>query len=290
MEYYCYFNNVFTGIAFRNYDAEFKRYHKLVLSSMKEFGFGSRSQLESRILEEVTELIKHFRNADEQAFDPTELIILSSSNVPINMMFGRRSDYKDGMTEAIYQMKRYVDAIDAAVNLFPVLRFFPPHSKRFKELLDSLQKVLEALGKEVDLSFNDKDTDCFVRRYIEKEGLNYDREQLMYTLRDFLGGSTDTTATTLLWFFIFIANNPKVAERLQVDIDSVVPRGRLPTTDDQQSLPYVEATILELQRHKAALPLAIPHMTLHDTEVLGYFIPADTMVRGVGLFCILLLR
>ena len=43
-------------------------------------------------------------------------------------------------------------------------------------------------------------------------------------------------------------------------------------------LPYVEATILELLRFKTVVPLAMPHQTLRNTEVGGYFIPAETMV------------
>jgi len=42
-------------------------------------------------------------------------------------------------------------------------------------------------------------------------------------------------------------------------------------------MPYMEATILEVMRYKTMLPFAI-HSTLQDTEVGGYFVPADTMV------------
>jgi len=44
------------------------------------------------------------------------------------------------------------------------------------------------------------------------------------------------------------------------------------------SLPYVEATILELMRYKTVVPFAILHCTLKDTEVGGYFVPAKTIV------------
>jgi len=44
------------------------------------------------------------------------------------------------------------------------------------------------------------------------------------------------------------------------------------------SLPYVEATILELHRYKTLVLFAVPHQTLKDTEVDGYFIPAGTTV------------
>ena len=44
-------------------------------------------------------------------------------------------------------------------------------------------------------------------------------------------------------------------------------------------LPYVEATILELMRYKTLAPFAVPHRTMKDTEVGGYFVPAGATVR-----------
>ena len=44
------------------------------------------------------------------------------------------------------------------------------------------------------------------------------------------------------------------------------------------SLPYVEATILELMRYKTVVPFSDLHCTLNDTEVGGYFVPGGTTV------------
>ena len=44
------------------------------------------------------------------------------------------------------------------------------------------------------------------------------------------------------------------------------------------SLPHVEATILELLRYKTTAPFSMTHRTTKYTEVGGYFIPGRTTV------------
>jgi len=48
--------------------------------------------------------------------------------------------------------------------------------------------------------------------------------------------------------------------------------------DDEKNLPYTQATILELMRCRTIACLALPHYTLKDTTVGGYYIPANTTV------------
>jgi cytochrome P450 len=43
-------------------------------------------------------------------------------------------------------------------------------------------------------------------------------------------------------------------------------------------LSYVEAAILEIMRYKTLVPLGVPHFTMCDTEVGGYFIPKGALV------------
>ena len=69
---------------------------------------------------------------------------------------------------------------------------------------------------------------------------------------------------------------------LQRDIDAVVPRDRLPSLADKSKLPYIEATICEVMRRWTVIPLGIPHSTVCDTEVGGYFVSAGTNVRSAN--------
>lgn len=56
-----------------------------------------------------------------------------------------------------------------------------------------------------------------------------------------------------------------VSGNVQREIDAVVGRGRLPSLTDKGTLPYTEATIMEVQRMSVVVPLAIPHMTSRTT-------------------------
>lgn len=54
-------------------------------------------------------------------------------------------------------------------------------------------------------------------------------------------------------------------EKVQREIDAVVGRSRLPSLTDKGTLPYTEATIMEVQRMAVVVPLAIPHMASKTT-------------------------
>lgn len=266
------------GIGYKDYGEEFKRYQRLTISIMKEFGCGSKSILETRILMEVTEITDHFLKLSGAPFDPKEIVILSSSNVPINILLGRRTEYIDGMNETCRQMYLFIRNLDPVLDLFPILRFIPPHSTKLKALRGIVKALLRAIEDEIDDSLKDGADDCFVRRYVDREGPSYDRLQLVFTLRDLIGASVDTTSATLLWAFIFLANNPLTMQKVQREIDAVIARDSLPNVDHEKLMPFTQATILEILRHRPVVPMCVPHLTQHDTQVQDYFVPADTVV------------
>lgn len=47
---------------------------------------------------------------------------------------------------------------------------------------------------------------------------------------------------------------PSVQEKARLEIDRVVGDGRLPTSDDQQDMPYLHAVVLETLRWNPVLP------------------------------------
>lgn len=90
---------------------------------------------------------------------------------------------------------------------------------------------------------------------------------------------------------------PEVQRKAQAEVDSIVGKDRLPSFQDRESLPYVEAVVKELYRWLPIVPLgtleayqrikpetdtlylAVPHRAMQDNVYKGYYIPKDSLVN-----------
>ncbi|KAH8111079.1 cytochrome P450 [Phellopilus nigrolimitatus] len=89
---------------------------------------------------------------------------------------------------------------------------------------------------------------------------------------------SDSNASPALTFILQAVLNPEMQKRGQEEIDAVVGRDTLPTFDDRENLPYVNAICKECLRWEALVPLGTAHSTDVDDHYNGYFIPAGTVV------------
>jgi cytochrome P450 len=106
----------------------------------------------------------------------------------------------------------------------------------------------------------------------QKEDLIMDCAAVMY------GAATDSTSSTLRTFFALMALHPAVAQRAQAEIDGVTEQERLPTFDDWDRLPYINAIILEVLRYNTVTPLGLPHGVAQDDVYNGMLLPKGSMV------------
>lgn len=143
--------------------------------------------------------------------------------------------------------------------------------KIYKHIRGYLNEHKASLDKENPRDFTDM---MLINQ--EKHGLtDMDVEVIMW---DVMAGGIDTSATTLEWFFYIMCNYPETQRKIQEELDRVIGPNRLPTWEDKDNLPYLNAAILELMRWKHFAPFGLPHMTLEATEVGGYNIPAGAQV------------
>ena len=103
---------------------------------------------------------------------------------------------------------------------------------------------------------------------------------MIYLIGDLLFGGTETITNTLTWSIIYLLHYPDVMRKVQEEIDKVLGRNGIPSMMDKQKMPYVEATVMEIQRMADVSPLAVPHSGLEDVELRGYTIPKGTTVMS----------
>ena len=100
--------------------------------------------------------------------------------------------------------------------------------------------------------------------------------QLVYSLSDLFVGGTETTSTAIRWAILFLLHHPGVQNTIQQELDKVIGQSRLPSLDDRNSLPYVEAFLAEVLRLGNLTPLSLQHSNERDAVVNGMFIPAGS--------------
>ncbi|KAJ3507384.1 hypothetical protein NLJ89_g6331 [Agrocybe chaxingu] len=111
----------------------------------------------------------------------------------------------------------------------------------------------------------------------EKEEFEFD---LKWAANSMYSGSIDTTITTISHFLLAMLAHPGAQSRAQAEIDSVVGGERLPSFEDRERLPFVEAVYREVLRWGVPVPLNLPHRLMEDDVYKGMFIPKGSMVFG----------
>ena len=71
---------------------------------------------------------------------------------------------------------------------------------------------------------------------------------------------------------------PEVQANAQREIDGVTNGKRLPSFDDRERLPYINALVKEITRWNTVAPVGFPHAASEDTEYNGYFIPKGAAI------------
>ncbi|KAG0699338.1 Cytochrome P450 2L1 [Chionoecetes opilio] len=103
---------------------------------------------------------------------------------------------------------------------------------------------------------------------------------LAFLLIDLFFAGSETTTSTLTWLLYYLATHPRVQDKLQAEIDLVLPEGQQATLDDKPRLPYTEAVFHETLRKSALLPIGLQHVAEKDTTVGGHFIPKGAVLNG----------
>ncbi|TFK88359.1 cytochrome P450 [Polyporus arcularius HHB13444] len=178
-----------------------------------------------------------------------------------------------------------VDKYPALLNLPRFLQWFRRDGDKayaraeslFTELLADVKNRVEAgTAKE-----------CMATRGLrDQQSLGFSDLELAFALNAPFGAGIDTTSAALEIALCAMLHSPGSVRKAQEELDRVVGRERLPTFDDERSLPYLEAFIAEVYRWHPVAPLAVPHSVTTDDMYEGNLIPKGATVIG-NLYTIL---
>lgn len=113
----------------------------------------------------------------------------------------------------------------------------------------------------------------------ESDNISEDDEQIIiWTAASLYGAAADTTVIALTAFTLAMILFPEVQSKAQEEIDHVIGTNRLPTFDDRENLPYVDALVKESIRWWPIAPMGFPHTATEDIEYDGMHIPKGAML------------
>ncbi|KAI3901076.1 hypothetical protein MKW92_007104 [Papaver armeniacum] len=111
-------------------------------------------------------------------------------------------------------------------------------------------------------------------------------EEIKAQVGETIMATVDNPANTVEWAMAEMINQPDVLRKATDEIDVVVGKSRWVQESDIPKLNYVKACAREALRLHPLAPFNVPHVSISDTVVAGYFIPKGSHVllsrRGLG--------
>ena len=88
---------------------------------------------------------------------------------------------------------------------------------------------------------------CVLLRVRDEDSTALTDEEVRDETLSMLIAGHETTAHALTWTWYLLSQHPKVEQKLHAELDAVIP-GKLPRTDDLESLPYTRMVFSEAMR------------------------------------------
>uniref|UniRef100_A0A8C0UZX5 Cytochrome P450 2J6-like n=1 Tax=Cyanistes caeruleus TaxID=156563 RepID=A0A8C0UZX5_CYACU len=244
-----------------------KQQRRFGIATMRKMGVG-RKDKDYLLQEEAAHLVEYLQKTNGKPLDPTMPVVHTVSNVICLVIFGHRFSRDD---ENFHRLIESFDTISAFLNRILSVYFIMVMSNINLEVYD-FSRWFNSSSVCHNFLFNP---------YLQTKGdadATYDEVNFRQTIFDLFIAGIETTATTLLWALLYMVIYPDIQEKVQKELDAVVGCSHVFCYEDRKKLPYTNAVIHEIQRYSNILLIALPRLSVKDTELLGYHIPKNTIV------------
>ncbi len=263
--------------------------------------FANRELLSARNIENVRErhieyvvdglVARMAEMADSgELVSPPSLTAQTNAALMFRSIFGKPEDATQNFLNQRESLLAYIDFIFSsatATNLadyIPWLRFLPNNA--VKEAVRQAEiggAIIRALveGARDRPGLDMSTPTSLVEVMLAKEDSGEITNDMTCDLcMDLIIAGTDTSAQTVNWFLLLMANNPEIQAKVHEELDQIIGRYGMPTVDDRTRLPFTFSCLAESMRYRTIGPLGLPHKASEDTEIGGYLVPAGTQVLG----------
>ncbi|KAF9612326.1 hypothetical protein IFM89_038929, partial [Coptis chinensis] len=152
-------------------------------------------------------------------------------------------------------------------------------SKMVDELLDKIIEEHLSDAKEVQGTHMDFiDVMLSLIEANDSRKLHLGRDHVKAITLDMLAAGMHTSSTTVEWVIAELLKHPRVMKLVQEELQRVVGLDRMVEETDFIKLDYMKMVIKETMRLHPVAPLLIPHESIDDITIKGYFIPKKSRV------------
>ena len=248
-----------------------------------------RERYIEQVVDEVVAQMAELGDAGELV-SPPQTMARSNSTLMFRSIFGQEEEateeflqLRDSLLDYIAWIFTNATATNKA-DYIPWLRFL--FNSALKEAIRQAEiggSIIRALVEDARNrpGLNLSVPSCLVEVMLAEEESGEISSDMTFDLcMDLIIAGTDTSAQTVNWFLLLLANRPEIQAKVHEELDRVIGRDARPTVDDRTRLPYLFACLAESMRYRTIGPLGLPHKAAVDTEIGGYLIRAGMQVLG----------
>ncbi|XP_068216738.1 cytochrome P450 2L1-like [Palaemon carinicauda] len=272
---------------------------RFTLRQLRDLGMGKASLL-SAVHEQVPIVLEALQKNDGKEVEITSALNTAIINIIWKMIADKQFESTDPRHKDLQQLMITVNEgfnNGIIADMFQWLLYFIPKSlfrKWFKldetkaaeeKFLQYFDEIIEEHQKNLNPDAPKDLIDAYLIEMNDKTNNNGTRSvaDLRFLLFDMFAAGSDTTTSTMKWTIVYMAAFPDVQNKLQEEIDRVLPKGVLATLEDRHSMPYTEAVLNEVLRKSSLANIGVAHSAVKDTTLAGYRIPKDTMVTSATM-------
>lgn len=189
------------------------------------------------------------------------------------------------VVEVKKSLERYRVALQPGaylVDIFPFLQYLPWYGRELRQGHIEDHSLFQRQLDAVKLQMKSPDAGpSFGKFLLDREtDFGLSEAEMAFLAGGFFTAGSDTTALSICNSILAAARHPEAQAMVHAELDEMVGSHRVPTFDDDESLPVLRAFILESMRWRPLVPMGLPHRATEDIIWGEYCIPAGTTVYG----------